>query len=52
MSDQAGDDHVELTLQEARQGFGGSDILAVLAVSTFLGAIGLITFFVTTAFGG
>jgi len=51
MSDQTGEDHLELTPDEARQGFQGSDILGVLAVSTFLAAIGLITFFVT-AFGG
>ena len=52
MSDQADHDHIELTPQEARQGFEGSDILAVLAVSTFLAAIGLTTFFVTTAVAG
>lgn len=51
MSDQAEHDHVQLTPEEARQGFRGADILAVLAVSTFLAAIGLITFFATTAFG-
>jgi hypothetical protein len=52
MSDQVSEDHVELTPEEARQGFRGSDVLAVLAVSTFLAAIGLITFFVTTALTG
>jgi hypothetical protein len=53
MSEQAHDDHhIELTPQEARQGFRGADVLAVLAVSTFLAAIGLTAFFVTTALGG
>jgi hypothetical protein len=53
MSDQTQDDHhIELTPEEARQGFRGADVLAVLAVSTFLAAIGLTTFFVTTAMGG
>ena len=52
MSDRTDDDHIEVTPDEARQGFRGADILAVLAVSTFLAAIGLTTFFVTTALGG
>lgn len=53
MSDQTQDDHhIELTPEESRQGFRGADVLAVLAVSTFLAAIGLTTFFVTTAMGG
>jgi len=52
MSSQTGDDHVDLTPNDAHQGFRGADILAALAVSTFLAAIGLITFFATTAFGG
>lgn len=51
MSDQTGDDHADLTPEEARQGFQATDILAVLAVATFLAAVGLITFFVTSAFG-
>lgn len=42
-------EHVELTPEEARQGFRGADVLAVLAVSTFLAAIGLTTFFLTTS---
>lgn len=45
------EEHIELTPTEARQGFKGADVLAVLAVSTFLAAIGLTTFFLTTAFG-
>ena len=52
MSDQTSDDHVELNPDEAGQGFRGVDILAALAVALFLAAIGLITFFVTAAFGG
>jgi hypothetical protein len=51
MSDQAEHDHLELTPEEAQQGFGGADILSVLAVSSFLAAIGLTTFFVTAALG-
>lgn len=46
------EEHVEVTPTEARQGFKGADILAVLAVSTFLAAIGLTTFFITTAMSG
>ena len=49
MSDHAEHDHIERDAEEARQGFTGSDILAVLAVSSFLAAIGLTTFFLTTA---
>jgi NOL1/NOP2/fmu family ribosome biogenesis protein len=53
MSDQTQHDHhIELTPEEARQGFRGADVLAVLAVSTFLAAVGLTAFFVTTALGG
>jgi hypothetical protein len=52
MSDQTHHDHTELTPEEARQGFRGADVLAVLAVSTFLAAVGLTTFFLTTALGG
>ncbi len=49
MSDQTSDDHLDLAPEDHRPGFGGSDMLAVLAVSSFLAAIGLVTFFVTTA---
>lgn len=49
---EAHDEHIELTPQEARGGFKGADVLAVLAVSTFLAAIGLTTFFLTTSLGG
>ena len=51
MSDQTHDDHSELSPEEAREGFSSSDVLAVLAVSSFLASIGLVTFFVTTALG-
>lgn len=43
------DDRIEVTPEEARQGFRGADILGVLALSTFLAAIVLVTFFLTTA---
>lgn len=46
------DEHVEITPTEARQGLKGSDVLAILAVSTFLAAVGLTTFFLTTALSG
>lgn len=52
MSDHADHEHQELTPAEARQGLQGADILAVLAISSFLAAIGLTTFFVTTALAG
>lgn len=42
---------IELTPAEARQGMKGADVLAILAVSTFLAAVGLTTFFLTTALG-
>ena len=44
-------EHIELTPTEARQGFRGVDVLAILAVSTFLAAVGLTTFFLTTSMG-
>ena len=43
-------DHVEVSPTRARQGLKGADVLAILAVSTFLAAVGLTTFFLTTAF--
>lgn len=43
------DEQIVLTPTEARQGFRGGDVLAVLAVSTFLAAVGLTAFFLTTA---
>jgi hypothetical protein len=52
MVDTTPEEHVELTPTEARAGFRGRDMLAVLAVSTFLAAVGLTTFFLTTSFAG
>jgi hypothetical protein len=49
MSDQTSHDNIALTPEESRQGLSGADVLAVLAMSSFLAAIGLMTFFVTTA---
>ena len=49
MSDETNDDPLESPADEVQRGFTGSDMLAVLAVSSFLGAIGLTTFYLTTA---
>jgi hypothetical protein len=49
---EAEQEHIEITPTEARQGFKGADVLAVLAVSTFLAAVGLTTFFLTTSLAG
>jgi hypothetical protein len=49
MSDDTEYDRNEHTPEDRRQGLDSSDILAVLAVSSFLGAIALTTFFLTTA---
>jgi hypothetical protein len=49
MSEQADHERVDLVAED--RGFQAADVLGVLAVSTFLAAIGLITFFVTGAFG-
>ena len=43
------EEHIEVTPEEARQGSKGPDVLAMLAVSTFLAAIALITFFISTS---
>ena len=52
MTDQTFDDeHIETTPERARQGLKGADVLAMLAISTFLAAIGLITFFISTTMG-
>ncbi len=45
------EEHIEATPEEARQGMKGADVLAMLAVSTFLASVGLITFFITTSLG-
>lgn len=52
MSDDTSHDDTDFQSDEARQGPRGADVLAVLAVSSFLAAVGLITFFVTTAIAG
>ncbi|MGE0743552.1 MAG: hypothetical protein AB7O98_19630 [Hyphomonadaceae bacterium] len=52
MSTEAEDERIERTATEARQGLKGADVLAMLAVSTFVAAIALITFVLTTAIGG
>jgi Tfp pilus assembly protein FimT len=49
MSDDTDHDPMERDSDERGQGFTSSDLLAVLAVSSFLAAIGLTTFFLTTA---
>lgn len=49
MSDQTSHDDRNLEQQENRNGFRSADVLAILAVASFLAAIGLVTFFVTTA---
>ncbi len=48
MSDQHFDERRE-SADEPDQRVGGADVLAILAVASFLAAIGLITFFVTSA---
>lgn len=52
MSDDTSHDDTDFQSDEARQGPRGADVLAVLAVSSFLAAVGLITFCVTTAIAG
>lgn len=49
MSDDTDHDPFERAEEEKSQGLGRSDLLAVLAVSSFLAAIGLTTFYLTTA---
>ena len=52
MSQQTFDEHIQATPEEARQGSKGTDILAVLAVSTFLAGVALLTFFITATVQG
>ncbi len=49
MTDQIEQRPNERTADERGQGLTGADVLAILAVSSFLAAIGLTTFFVTAA---
>lgn len=52
MSDRTdNEERTEMTPEEARQGERGPDVLAILAISTFMAAIALVTFFLTTALG-
>lgn len=53
MSDATPEDHkLELEPEKARQGVMSGHVAAILAVSTFLAAIALTTFFIATASGG
>jgi hypothetical protein len=49
MSDERLDHHADDQEEAARNGLASADVLAVLTVAGFLAAIGLITFFVTSA---
>ncbi len=44
--DEPVDEHIETTPERARQGLRGTHVLAILALSTFLASVGLITFFI------
>jgi len=50
MTAQTNDEHIETSLARARSGSKDVNILAVLALSTFLALLGLTTFFITTSF--
>jgi hypothetical protein len=49
MSDERLDHHADDQPDATRNGHSGSHVLAVLGVASFLAAIGLIAFFVTSA---
>ena len=49
MSDQTDHERIDIQSEDMPDGFAGADILAVLAVSAFLAAVGLTTFVLTTA---
>jgi hypothetical protein len=52
MSDTTPEDHkLEIDPEKARQGVFSGHVLAILAVSTFLAATALTTFFIATASG-
>ncbi len=52
MSNATPDDHeLEIEPETARQGVMSGHVLAILAVSTFLAATALATFFIATASG-
>jgi len=53
MSDDTSHENGDFWSDEASsEGLRGADVLAVLAVASLLAAIGLITFYVTTAVAG
>ena len=52
MSEQTDHDRINVQSEELPDGFQRADILAVLAVSAFLAAVGLTTFVLTTAIAG
>lgn len=52
MSDDTDHQQNDLTSPGDGEGLRGADVLAVLAVSSFLAAVGLIAFFLTTAIAG
>lgn len=52
MSQQALDDDIEATSDRAPHGPKGADLLAILAISTFLGAMAFITLLITSATPG
>ena len=49
MSDDTDHHRIEIRSDDTSEGFQGADVLAVLAVSAFLAAVGLTTFVLTTA---
>jgi hypothetical protein len=49
VSDERLDHHADDQPDAAQHGLAGADVLAVLSVASFLAAIGLIAFFVTSA---
>jgi hypothetical protein len=52
MSDRIDHDRINIQSEELPDGFQSADVLAVLAVSAFLAAVGLTTFVLTTAIAG
>ena len=52
MTDQTNHNHSDERENEAKSGLRATDVLAVLSVASFLAAIGLVTFFVTSSLAG
>ncbi len=52
MTDDTNHNHSDERERGANSGIRSTDILAVLAVASFLAAIGLVTFFVTSSLAG